>query len=930
MNREKWFAIIVCPLAILLALWSYMDVYEKGDRPQGGQLAVVAPVVDDWPDKTGAERFVMNVARLPALPDLVPDSGRTILEAYSDLLPVEKAVLALPRALQTPVVLPPVSPSPWVPFYGRFRAKEIGTVPGAPSEEEPPEIPDVAEGEEPDEVDSGEVLESRKKPFIESEWDSLTLLAGGKWFGTISLTKEGRDRGLTKYHLLLSEHRELEFYFEKRNTTTGKIESRGTTSLKSQSIQTVEFADTIENRYWSRRVSDRVQAGDVPALLELGRWIREIAEEAAYVRTEGLDLAVATFEEALKAKPDDLEATLELGETLHRAFRFDDEVALYDEAIGALKAPEILARKARVLRKLDLHAPAERVLGEALTIAPGDTAARLDRAETRYLLGLTAEAKERAGWIDGAIRDFQEVQNSGTPEERTAAREGRARAHLARGEPEAAESLLGGDVTDEASLTTLGCARYARKNFVGAASAFEKALEVNPESARALTNLGITQAQMALDWAGIETAIENLEKARQLDPLNYFYPPLGLGFAEQRRGHREERPEHFAKSVDHYLTAKMALPTNPYVHYILGVSYLRDENYKEARREFLEALKLDYRFTDALLGVGTASLELGDWVDARAHLNRALQVEGESVFTRYRLGRAFLLSDDLPEAVRYRKAREQFEQVLKTDDQHVPSLNALGYIAYQLDDVETAYRRFGQARDLAPESKTDPDRLYADDSKARIADAQSRRLWVDSFDRPNSAKVANGWAQTSLQAVTPRVQNGAVVVRGRHPSENVLWLTRGSKTLNGSFIAVEAVVRWKRTDHVNNRFLIFQRRGKSGEDTWNQVGIEKNARGEVVVYHKKQSEKQKTRIIVRDDDGESLLWPDGEAVLRIERSNHKRGVFTLYLNEEQIGEVEAGIRRRAGTLELGFGFQATTGEQHDSRIQEVRIEQYVQ
>ena len=67
MNREKWFAAIVVPLAILLAVWSYLDVYAEKASPQGKPLAAEAPDVEDWPDRSDAERDAKGLEDLAVL-----------------------------------------------------------------------------------------------------------------------------------------------------------------------------------------------------------------------------------------------------------------------------------------------------------------------------------------------------------------------------------------------------------------------------------------------------------------------------------------------------------------------------------------------------------------------------------------------------------------------------------------------------------------------------------------------------------------------------------------------------------------------------------------------------------------------------------------------------------------------------------------------
>jgi tetratricopeptide (TPR) repeat protein len=537
--------------------------------------------------------------------------------------------------------------------------------------------------------------------------------------------------------------------------------------------------------------------------------------------------------------------------------------------------------------------------------------------------------------VSEAAADFEEVSRTGSGEQQIAAREGRARCLLAQGEPSRAASLLS-SAEDAPSLVTLGAARYALKDWAGAKEAFEKAAVADPMSAAAMNGLGFVKAQNASAWADIDAALETLTKARGLDPLNYFWPPLGKGFAEQRKGSKG-----FTASVDHYERAAAALPTDPYVHYILGYSYLRDGRLDDALKKFQAALDLDYRFVDALIGAGTAALQKEDWAAARGFLKRALTLETRNyeesggdesrealVLLNYRLGRTYILSTDLPEGNRLKDAQAHFSVILesKLDPNCVPALEALAYISYMLGDSEMAKQYFDQASDLAPEGS--PVRAYADEQKAKIIDAESRARWSDAFDRPDSSKVGNEWGQTNQGAMTPMIRGEEVVVEGRAQESSPIWLTRSGRKwdLLKNFISARTTVELKKNDDLNFRVFVFTRKGDGTVSS--AAGVERNARGNVSLISWKANTNGWERELLKDEAGAPMMWPEGRVEVEIVRTDPKKGVFAFFLSGQRIGEVKLGLRARSGALDLGFQFQAARGVAYRAAVDDVQIELY--
>ncbi|MCU0726413.1 MAG: tetratricopeptide repeat protein, partial [Planctomycetes bacterium] len=582
MNREKWLFVIVLVIVVGWGGLRLGSAYVAEPVPAGRTMQVAAPDVKDYGSIAEERRFAKILTGGETLASSVPERGRTILIPFSDLERLDPVMLPVPRDLPTPVVLPPVRLFPGTAWFRWFRAPPL--VPVAAAEESTPDVDvPVDEGEEQEETDADRALreeaaiKSRGRfTFKESDYDLLILVSGSRWYGTISMLKEQKDAGHTKFALLLPENAAMPFYFEQIDTANGRVQTTGTMTRESRNLREIVFADTIENRYFAKRAVDRIKDVDAEALLALGRWVMDLSDLPNYNRPTGLALAVSTFEKAVAAAKGSVESVLWLGEALHRSFRFDEELSLYDRSLAEKPAASLQARRARIFRKLGLPGLELDALDQALAIAPGDVQSRLRRGD----------ACAAAGEYQKAIGDFSEAERIGALEEQVAGRDGRGRALLLMGRPKEAIALFG-SATDAASLTTLGSAHYALKQFSEARAAFGKAVAADPAHAEALTGLGFAMSHTATDTAGLEEALATLEKARGLAPLNYFYPPLGQGFADARLGNA-------VASQDRFLMAAKAVPSDPYVHYALGASYLRDGRFAEARDMFLKALELDY------------------------------------------------------------------------------------------------------------------------------------------------------------------------------------------------------------------------------------------------------------------------------------------------------------------------------------------------
>ena len=104
-----------------------------------------------------------------------------------------------------------------------------------------------------------------------------------------------------------------------------------------------------------------------------------------------------------------------------------------------------------------------------------------------------------------------------------------------------------------------------------------------------------------------------------------------------------------------------------------------------------------------LLESGAAHLEAGEYADAIADLEAAVETDPGSSQAHFLLGQAYNRTDDLL------KAREEFLTVLALDPENAAAHHNLGVTYFQLQDLESAVAEFKAALEIDPE---DPDTHY--------------------------------------------------------------------------------------------------------------------------------------------------------------------------------------------------------------------------
>ncbi|RMG12531.1 MAG: tetratricopeptide repeat protein [Deltaproteobacteria bacterium] len=383
-----------------------------------------------------------------------------------------------------------------------------------------------------------------------------------------------------------------------------------------------------------------------------------------------LDRALAVVESALKAHPGD-----EALERLEAEILIDG--SRYEEALerlaGAEQSPEIArlrgiaayfaGRLAQARKAFDAtrNAEGKMPLPAAVYLALAELGGGSEQ-KARAVLDRAAKALPAdplVGWALGrwlletgahtaAVRQLRKVVTR-HPEHFRALYD-LARAELEKGWTDKAMEHVARAVEVNPSFregqTLLGEIHLRLGEWEPAAAAFEAALRHAPKDARAHRGL----AEAKLGQGDLEAALDHAEAARRADPRDGRNHHI-VGRVQLARGKA-------AQASRALLRARRLLPDDPAVLTDLGRAYLLRGRggARSAKKSFEQALELDRRRGEALLGLGEAQLLLGEKeaaatfrkaaaalkkarraperAQALLGLARALRAEGESSLRR--------------------------------------------------------------------------------------------------------------------------------------------------------------------------------------------------------------------------------------------------------------------------------------------------------
>ena len=195
----------------------------------------------------------------------------------------------------------------------------------------------------------------------------------------------------------------------------------------------------------------------------------------------------------------------------------------------------------------------------------------------------------------------------------------------------------------------VGEAYLSGGNLIAALRELKKAEELYPDDHITQFDLGLTYYYRDR----YDQAIEHLQRAIQLKP-DYAPAINTLGNTYSAMGQWDKAIETYERIIEDafYGTPHFALSN-------MGVAYYNKKDYAQAEHYFLEALKMNPDFINALAGLGTMYIDQGRYDEAVVKLGRAVRKDPKVGKLHFELGRAYRGQGDTVQArAEFAKAAE--------------------------------------------------------------------------------------------------------------------------------------------------------------------------------------------------------------------------------------------------------------------------------
>lgn len=205
----------------------------------------------------------------------------------------------------------------------------------------------------------------------------------------------------------------------------------------------------------------------------------------------------------------------------------------------------------------------------------------------------------------------------------------------------------------------VGEAYLSGGNLLAALRELKKAEALYPEDHITQFDLGLTYYYRDR----YDQAIEHLQRAIRLKP-DYAPAINTLGNTYSAMGQWDKAIETYEKVIEDpfYGTPHFALSN-------MGVAYYQKKDYARAEHYFLEALKINPDFINALAGLGAMYIDQGRYNEAVVKLERAARKDPKVGKLHFELGRAYRGQGDIVRArAEFAKAAELAPDTLLADE----------------------------------------------------------------------------------------------------------------------------------------------------------------------------------------------------------------------------------------------------------------------
>lgn len=237
---------------------------------------------------------------------------------------------------------------------------------------------------------------------------------------------------------------------------------------------------------------------------------------------------------------------------------------------------------------------------------------------------------------------------------------------------------------------------------------------------------------------------------RPLDEQLNFHPPTGQfvlaprAQKEVEKGMKDLQNARIPSAQKHFQKAVGMAPGNPYVNYVMGMSYLIDKKLSDARPYLEKSVSIDPKEPPALLALGTLRFQLSDYASAIQTLSQDVQLDASSWRAEWMLAASYLHQRD------FEQARIHSEKALAIGNEKANSVQlVLGQALAGLGD------RQGAAKALQVYLAAYPRTPNANKIQGFIAELQKPPAPVVMAATAQPSSVAKPLAPSEAMAILP-------------------------------------------------------------------------------------------------------------------------------------------------------------------------------
>jgi len=215
---------------------------------------------------------------------------------------------------------------------------------------------------------------------------------------------------------------------------------------------------------------------------------------------------------------------------------------------------------------------------------------------------------------------------------------------------------------------------------------FEEALSYYE---KATTTEATTNLDLLFGYGFVASRLENWDvsaakfsKVVEIDPYYTSVYPL-LAEAYMKLGKYKDAVESIEEGIKYD-------KTNPYLFYLKGELFTKNNETKLAKQEFLSALELDESYVLALEALLTISEQEEDWEEAIQYLTRLLEVVPERNDLYVKMG---LVYEELES---WSQAEASYREAIQLDQEDHEAFNRLGFLLRdegKLEEAITCWKR---------------------------------------------------------------------------------------------------------------------------------------------------------------------------------------------------------------------------------------------